>query len=113
MCVCVCVYLFVCVCERERVCVYLCLNHLHSLGADALQRLIHTQSSLTPHLLHDPVQEDEGTSPTHPSTAVDQQGWVQGGWVLFPDSPDEGDERHGIARHSMVWPGCVVHVCQL
>ena len=74
-----------------------------------------TQSSLTPHLLHGQVQEDEGSSPPHPGTAVDQEGCGQRGGVLLVDTTDERDEGHGVVRYSMVRPGCVEHVghCQL
>ena len=74
-----------------------------------------TQSSLTPHLLHGQVQEDEGSSPPHPGTAVDQEGCGQRGGVLLADTTDERDEGHGVVRYSMVRPGCVEHVghCQL
>ena len=73
-----------------------------------------TQSSLTPHLLHGQVQEDEGSSPPHPGTAVDQEGCGQRGGVLLVDTTDERDEGHGVVRYSMVRPGCVEHVghCQ-
>ena len=92
-----------------------CLDHLHSLSPHVLEVLEDTQSSLTPHLLHGQVQEDEGSSPPHPGTAVDQEGCGQGGGVLLADTTDEGDEGHGVVRYSMVRPGCVEHVshCQL
>ena len=95
---------------RESVC-YLCLDHLNSLGPHVLEVVEHTQGPLLPHLLHHQVQQDEGASPAHPSTAVDQQGLGLGGRVLLPDPPDEGDERHCIAWNSMIRPGSVVHVC--
>ena len=89
---------------------YLCLDQLHSLSSHGLEVAVHTQCALSLHLLHDSVQEDEGPSAAHPCTAVDQEGLVQAGWVLSADSPDEGDDGHGVARDSMVWPGSVVHV---
>ena len=54
-----------------------------------LEVLEDPQSSLTPHLLHGQVQEDEGSSPPHPGTAVDQEGCGQRGGVLFTDTTDE------------------------
>ena len=92
-----------------------CLDHLHSLCPHILEVLEDTQSSLTPHLLHGQVQEDEGSSPPHPGTAVDQEGCGQRGGVLLADTTDERDEGHGVVRYSMVRPGCVEHVghCQL
>ena len=71
-----------------------------------------TQSSLTPHLLHGQVQEDEGSSPPHPGTAVDQEGCGQRGGVLLADTTDERDEGHGVVRYSMVRPGCVEHALE-
>ena len=74
-----------------------------------------TQSSFCLHLLHGQIQEDECPSSPHPGTAVDQEGCGQRGGVLLADTTDEGDERHGIARDSMIRPGGVEHVgdCQL
>ena len=71
-----------------------------------------TQSSLTPHLLHGQVQEDEGSSPPHPGTAVDQEGCSQRGGVLLADTTDERNEGHGVVRYSMVRPSCVEHVLE-
>ena len=71
-----------------------------------------TQRSLTPHQLHDQVQEDEGSSPPHPGTAVDQEGCGQRGGVLLADTTDERDEGHGVVRYSMVRPGCVQHALE-
>ena len=89
---------------------YQSLDHLHSLSPHVLEVLEDTQSSLTPHLLHGQVQEDEGSSPPHPGTAVDQEGCGQRGGVLLAHTMDEGDKGHGVARYSMVRPGCVEHV---
>ena len=89
---------------------YQSLHHLHSLGPHVLEVLEDTQSSLSLHLLHGQVQEDECPSPPHPGTAVDQEGCGQGGGVFLADTTDEGDERHGIARDSMIRPGSVEHV---
>ena len=82
-----------------------CLDHLHSLCPHILEVLEDTQSSLTPHLLHGQVQEDEGSSPPHPGTAVDQEGCGQRGGVLLADTTNERDEGQGVVRYSMVRPG--------
>ena len=110
--------------ERERVCVCVCvcdlvewregpylgLNQLHSLGPQVLEVMEDTQSSLHLHLLHGQVQKDECPSSPHPGTAVDKEGCGQRGGVLLADTTDERDERHGIARDSMIRPGGVEHV---
>ena len=70
----------------------------------------HTQCPLSLHLLDGQVEEDECPGPPHPCTTVDQEGRGQGCRVLLADTTDEGDERHGIARDSVVRPGCVQHV---
>ena len=91
-------------------CKYLSLDHLNSLSPHTLEVLEDTQGPLPPHLLYGQVQEDEGTSPPHPGTAVDQEGRGQGGGVFLADATDEGDEGHGVARDSVVRPGSVEHV---
>ena len=89
---------------------YLGLNQLHSLSPHTLEVLEDAQCALPLHLLHGHVQEDESTGPPHPGTAVDQEGRGQGDRVLPPDAMDEGDEGHGVARDSVIRPGCVEHV---
>ena len=90
--------------------VHLCLDHLHALASQVLEHVEDTQSPLSLDLLHHSVQEDEGASAAHPHTAVHQQRQVQAGRVLLAHTMDEGDDGHGIAGHTMVWPGSVVHV---
>ena len=89
---------------------YLCLDHLHALASQVLEHVEDAQSPLPLDLLHHRVQEDEGASAAHPRTAVHQQRQVQAGWVLLAHTMDEGDDGHGIAGHTVVWPGSVVHV---
>ena len=90
---------------------YLCLDQFHSLVPHSVEVLEHTQSSLCLHLLRGQVEEDERSRPPHPGTAVDQERGGEGGGVLLPDTADEGDERHGVARDSVIRPGRVQHVC--
>ena len=89
-------------------------THIHNNQSlfKGLEVLEDTQSSLTPHLLHGQVQEDEGSSPPHPGTAVDQEGCGQRGRVLLADTTDERDDGHGVVRYSMVRPGCVEHALE-
>ena len=68
---------------------YQFLDHLHALSSHVLQVVVDTQCSLSVHLLHDHVQEDEGPCAAYPCTAVDQERLVHEGWVLSADSPDE------------------------
>ena len=90
--------------------IYLCLNQLHSLGSHTLEPLKHTQSSLSLHLLHGKVEEDECPRSPHPCTAVDQERGGQGDGVLLADTTNERDERHGVAGNSVIRPGGVEHV---
>ena len=69
-----------------------------------------TESALSLHLLHHGVQQDEGAGAPHARTAVYQQRGVQAGRVQLAHSADEGDDGHGVAGHSVVWPGRVVEV---
>ena len=71
---------------------YQCLDHLHPLSSHVLEVVVDTQCSLSAHLLHDHVQEDEGACAAHPCTAVDQERLVQEGWVLSADPPDEAND---------------------
>ena len=89
---------------------YLCLDHLHALASYILEQVEDTQSSLSLDLLHHRVQEDGGASAAHSRTAVHQERQVQVSWMLLAYTMDEGDDRHGITGHSIVWPGSVVHV---
>ena len=89
---------------------HLCLHQLHALASHALQEAVQTESTLSLHLLHHGVQQDEGAGAAHARTAVHQQRGVQAGRVQLAHSADEGDDRHGIAGHSVVWPGRVMEV---
>ena len=84
---------------------YLCLDHLHTLSPHVPDVAVDTHNSLSLHLLHDSVQEDEGPSTTHSSTAVDQEGNAFVLVVGLLHSPDEGDEGGGKLGDSVVRPG--------
>ena len=71
---------------------YQCLDCFHTLSSHVLEVVVDTQCSLSLHLLHDCVQENEGPCTAHPCTAVDQERLVQAGWVLSADTSDETND---------------------
>ena len=89
---------------------YLGLHHLHALGTQFPEALVHTESALCLHLLHHHIQEDKGPRAAHPRTAVHQQWLVQGDGVLLTHTTDKPDEGHDILRHPVVRPASVVEL---
>ena len=69
-----------------------CLDHLHPLVPHTLKVVEDAHCPLTPHLLEGQVQEDEGTGPPNPGTAVDEERCCQRGRVHLADTAEEGDE---------------------
>ena len=57
---------------------YLSLHHEDSLSSEFLHKLKNVEIFFNLHSLKHAVQDNEGSSPTHSSTAVDQQGTAVG-----------------------------------
>ena len=66
------------------------------------QALVDINAALRGNPLQHGVQEDEGSGPTHPCTAVDQHGRLR--VVVLSQTADEGDECSGKLGHSVIWP---------
>ena len=83
---------------------YLGLNHEDSLSSELLEELKNVEILFHLHSLQHAVQDNEGSCPTHPSTAVDQQGAAIRVRVNRANSFDEIDKNDSILRHTMIRP---------
>ena len=77
-----------------------------------MQKLVHIDCALSLHSLQHAIQQDEGTRPTHTSTAVHQHGRTIL-LVALPHSTNEGNEGSGKLWHSVVGPAKEVIVSHI
>ena len=91
---------------------YLSLNHEDSLSSELLEELKNVEILFHLHSLQHAVQDNEGSCPTHSSTAVDQQGAAIRVRVNCVNSFDEIDENDSILRHTMIRPASEMKLSQ-
>ena len=88
------------------------LHHEYTLGPHVTQELIHIDCVLSLHPLQHAIQQDEGSCPTHTSTAVYQHGRTIL-LVALPHTTNEGNEGGGKLGHSVIRPAKEVIVSHI